>query len=927
MRLEQIQKRYITEGWNDPEMLLLEQKVIDPFVSNVERIVLEAELTPDQIKQVFTNVEQGATAAGDNRTAVGKGADAVKNTAGAIKAEIDKLGSAIKNAGPVKNMDAKFNELKQKIGDKDSKVVSAVKAVSDWAKENPGKASVAVAILTAAAALAGGPLGGLVGGFLGRATKDILQGKDLSTAIGKSAMTGAVGAAAGGAIELIGDLVDPDVSQAIIASDGQTIDVAGLEGMKATSLENLTPDAAEDLLKTQNALETAMRNVSGEELEVFQAEFEEISGKINELGGRDALADHAGLEGQDLERTTTTATDVGVDKSGDATAGADGPAGDSPDAGATDVSDVKMVDAEPVSAAELKEVGINFDTEPDISPEVKAWAESKGLDPEQVQKMFQMEKAMADAQFMGTNVSASSEMASNWTGDAPTLGETTLPDGAEIKVGDAFKSTTSTSVGGIEPPISFTSTVTVEGVDANGDPVFMVKEVSTMPSHPLWDAFDKAGLGDEDYEQLTQFMNEYTGSSMSSKAGIEVMVDTFKQDLAKSIGAAATAVAMGTAMQDKKVVPANAEAAQESIDYKVKRLSEGQIYMLFNRVERVNTHMLENKMMFESVFDAVSHYHRQNLNEGPFDAIKGAASKVGSALKTGAKAVGGAISGAAKQVTTKVTAEKLMTAWKKAGSPTDSAAVYDVIKGLGVADDVIKGTYDSMKIEVPKATDAPDADADTGAADAETNADAPTDSTAGDGGSDTTDTGAADANAGGDTPAATDDTQANTQTGNTATSTTMKKGEKITYKNAKTGEEKIGYIFDPEKGPNGKTDAVSVVSNPKMGANQAFPILRTNIVSDTEQTSTDGATDANTASTSGGQGADATTTPTDQVDANNDGKDDKTGNPMSNTRGDGQGQDTVAPGGVAPVDINSLAAEIKKLKPEQIEDAKKLLAA
>ena len=116
MRLGQLQKRpLITEGWNDPDMLLLEQKAIDPFVSNVERIVLEAELTPDQINQVFANVEKGATEAGDNRTAVGKGADAVKNTAGAIKAEIDKLGSAIKNAGPVQNMDAKFNELKLKL--------------------------------------------------------------------------------------------------------------------------------------------------------------------------------------------------------------------------------------------------------------------------------------------------------------------------------------------------------------------------------------------------------------------------------------------------------------------------------------------------------------------------------------------------------------------------------------------------------------------------------------------------------------------------------------------------------------------------------------------------------------------------------------------------------------------------------------------
>ena len=904
MRLEQIQKRYITEGWNDPDMLLLEQKAIVPFVSNVERIVLEAELTPDQIKQLFTSVEQGATDAGGNRTAVGKGTDAVKNAAGAIKAEIDKLGSAIKNAGPVQNMDAKFNELKTKIGDKDSKVVSAVKAVSDWAKENPGKASVAVAILTAAAALAGGPLGGLVGGFLGRATKDILQGKDLSTAIGKSAMTGAVGAAAGGAIELIGDLVDPDVSQAIIASDGQTIDVAGLEGMKATSIENLSPEAAEDLLKTQNALETAMRNVSGEELEVFKAEFSEISDKINELGGQDALQDHAGLEGQDLERQTTTSTDVGVDKSGDATAGADGPGGDSPDAGATDMSEVETVKAEPVSAAELKEVGINFDAEPDIKPEVAEWAKSKGLDPEQVQKMFQMEKGMADARFMGTNVSASSEMASNWTGDAPTLGQTTLPDGAEIKVGEQFKSTTSTSVGGIEPPISFTSTVTVEGVDANGDPVFAVKEVSTMPSHPLWDNIDKANLSDEDFEQLMAFMDEYSGTSMDSKAGIKTIIDTFKQDLAKSIGAAATAVAMGTAMQDKKVVPANAQPAQESIDYKVKRLSEGQIYMLFNRVERVNTHMLENKMMFESVFDAVSHYHRQNLNEGPFDAIKGAASKVGGAIAKGAKAAGGAISGAAKQVTTKVTAEKLNTAWKKAGSPTDSAEVYNVIKGLGVADDVIKGTFDAMKIEVPAAQEEP-------AADAEAGTDAPTDGTAGDGGGDAGD------NADTDAPVDSDPTTPGVQ----------EKDKQFIMVADPKDKTKFNVVDSETQAVVDGGAGLDAGSAEEMRDEKNAEVVAT------KQAAADGATDADTASTSGGQGADATTEPTDQIDANKDGKDDATGEPMKPIAGAGTdrtaGAQTAQAGGApqAPADMNALVQSIKKLKPEVQAIIKKQLAA
>jgi hypothetical protein len=117
------------------------------------------------------------------------------------------------------------------------------------------------------------------------------------------------------------------------------------------------------------------------------------------------------------------------------------------------------------------------------------------------------------------------------------------------------------------------------------------------------------------------------------------------------------------------------------------------------------------------------------------------------------------------------------------------------------------------------------------------------------------------------------------------------------------------------------------IAKPKAGSPDASPEDNLDKTGNPIGAPTDGATDADTASTSGGQGTDATTEPTDQVDANKDGLDDKTGNPMSNTRGGGQGKDTVAPGGVAPVDVNALAAEIKKLKPEQIEDAKKLLAA
>jgi hypothetical protein len=75
------------------------------------------------------------------------------------------------------------------------------------------------------------------------------------------------------------------------------------------------------------------------------------------------------------------------------------------------------------------------------------------------------------------------------------------------------------------------------------------------------------------------------------------------------------------------------------------------------------------------------------LNEGPLDFIKGAAAKGMDKLKT----VG-------KNLTTKFTADKLNSAWQKAGSPTDSEEVAKILTAAGVGDDVVKKVYADLKI-------------------------------------------------------------------------------------------------------------------------------------------------------------------------------------------------------------------------------------
>jgi hypothetical protein len=154
---------------------------------------------------------------GDNKTLAGKaGAGAAAaaklpvDIAKKVNAKIDELGKLAKNAGPVKNADKKFKDLKLQIMDNnpDSKVVQGIVKISDWAKENPGKASLAVGILTTMAAFAGGPAGGLAAGLILRSTNELLKGADLSTAIGKSIKTAAYGALAGWALEGIGDWIE-----------------------------------------------------------------------------------------------------------------------------------------------------------------------------------------------------------------------------------------------------------------------------------------------------------------------------------------------------------------------------------------------------------------------------------------------------------------------------------------------------------------------------------------------------------------------------------------------------------------------------------------------------------------------------------------------------------------------------------------------
>ena len=111
----------------------------------------------------------------------------------------------------------------------------------------------------------------------------------------------------------------------------------------------------------------------------------------------------------------------------------------------------------------------------------------------------------------------------------------------------------------------------------------------------------------------------------------------------------------------------NSAAGTESRVIRGKKLSEGQVYMIFNRVTA------------------------EVIMEGPMDAIKGAIGKGVDKLKT-----------AGHNLTTKVTADKLNKAWQAAGSPLDSAEVAKILTANGVDKSVVKKVYTDLQIPAGK---------------------------------------------------------------------------------------------------------------------------------------------------------------------------------------------------------------------------------
>jgi hypothetical protein len=178
-------KNYLYEGLDRGGL-----QTVKLWESAGQRIV-EAQLTADQINQLFTAAEQGATAAGGNRTMLGKGKDAAM----AVNQAWEDLKTKVQNSGPIKSVDTAYDsaaeKLKQATGG-DQGVMKYVQKYRDFAKAHPVAQSLIYSALIAAAGISGAGLGGAAALGLFKLVDKLLQGEKFSSAAYSGAKTGAM---------------------------------------------------------------------------------------------------------------------------------------------------------------------------------------------------------------------------------------------------------------------------------------------------------------------------------------------------------------------------------------------------------------------------------------------------------------------------------------------------------------------------------------------------------------------------------------------------------------------------------------------------------------------------------------------------------------------------------------------------------------
>ena len=151
----------------------------------------EAALSPQQIQGLFGEIEKTATAGGANRTGIGQAKDKVDQV---IMKPWNDLKAKIYNSGPMEGFAGKYEEAAEKLkasaGGDEGAVMKVITKYRAFAEKHPIMQGFIYAALIAAAGVSGAGLGGAAALGLFKLTDQLLQGKDVRSALYSAGKTG-----------------------------------------------------------------------------------------------------------------------------------------------------------------------------------------------------------------------------------------------------------------------------------------------------------------------------------------------------------------------------------------------------------------------------------------------------------------------------------------------------------------------------------------------------------------------------------------------------------------------------------------------------------------------------------------------------------------------------------------------------------------
>lgn len=739
MKISQIERVRLVEGLdrNNSRSYRL-------WESAGHQLLKEYQIDPKLIPQLFQEIEAGLLAdpTGANRTMLGKG----KDTATAVNKAWEDLKGQIQNSGPVQGFDKKVSDLLSKIGAGSSdpqlggKVSGWAEGYRKFAKEHPIMQGAIYAALIAVLGLSGAGLGGAAVLGLLKMSDKLIQGERASSAAYSGAKTGAMAYAAS---SLLGGQA-PETSQQfpLDPSIGQNLPAEVVTPPGVTQYEIKPGDTLSDIAKKMNvsvddlmkANDGATHYMSNHDPDLDQ--FTNVDAMGNQTGPQDfevskytnpKIANPDVLSpGQQINIPSATGNDIYQ--------GGTGLAQNTTDRIASgEFADSAISRAQQAKWDALAKAGIDTGSEAakgaaggvqqaianraaaatDAATDLAADAAGGGVTD--IDTLKQGIAGGSDAAQAATNTDAASAMSSQSDATVKTATDFTSQGAPAGQAASSYAPSADTATGAASDTASGAADAATQAVKSTTSSLADVApgsmkyvQAEKMLENDLLksvrEAVASGELGDPTQRGYTFKITNYIRDYMDQNS------ELVKQASGKALSGTSDKLIQMKAELIAKKIAAGLENASGTANFTggalvreyVDAQSTVRHWALKESLGRPRGGIRLTEAGVQNLFRLVE---KQSLNEGIMDTLKGAAGKIGDKLKqTG------------KNLTNKVTADKLNTAWIKAKSPSDSEVITKMMLDMGVPQPIIDAAFTKLGIKDPGAATGADAAKDAGAA-------------------------------------------------------------------------------------------------------------------------------------------------------------------------------------------------------------------